>query len=523
MISSKRTSKNSLDSLVQCPECGAKFEVETILRETIERDLRESLTAEIRDRTEMKLTKKIEQTVSQKYQQEIIELEAKARTQLRQKTEALEEEKAESLRLREENTKFKKSQIELKQTQLKLQELEASQEESLDVARQEARLNAQKEFKKAYEEKLSSSIKQAVIEKETELIEKIEKEQKIKEKELSAQVEEAQAEAIQLREENASFKKSQLELKQTKLKLQEIQDLMDQRIEIARQESRMIVQQELSQVHQERLDLAVKQAVSEKDVEIAEKRAKEQQLKAQVNELQQKLEQGSIQLQGEGLELAIEETLRKFYPLDYVNEIKKGQHGADISQIVINSSGMPCGKILYEAKRAKNWSKDWLDKLRHDGLAEKADILILVSTVLPEGVKSFQQLDDNLFVCQYHEIGIVTGLLRNTLMKVYAEKSIQDNRLTVRDRLADYLISDEFLKSFRLIWDGYKAFQDILGQEERTFKRQMAAKRKSLERILEAQASITGTIEAIGRNPISDRILEQAVDFYLSDDDTSVK
>lgn len=406
------------DRHVKCPECGAEFEVETILRDTIERELRETLTREISDRLKEQLQTQIQQAAEEKYQQEIAQLKAKSKVQSKKQLEELEDAKAENAQLLKEKEELKKSKLELEKTRLKLQSMQDSMEHNITIASEEARIKAKKE---------------------------------------------------------------------------------------------------LQQTYQEWLSLEVKKAVADKDIELAEKTAKEQQLKSQLDELQQKLEQGSMQLQGEGLELAIEDTLRQFYPRDYINEIKKGQHGADISQTVIDSSGIPCGKILYEAKRAKNWGKDWVDKLRHDGLAEKADLLVLVSTVLPDNAKGFQQIEDNLFVCQYHEVGIVTGLLRNTLIKVNAEKALQDNRLTIRDRLADYLVSDEFLQSFRLIWEGYKSFQDILAQEERSFKRQMAAKRKSLERILEAQASITGTIEAIGRNPISDRILEQSQDFYLSE------
>ena len=41
-------------------------------------------------------------------------------------------------------------------------------------------------------------------------------------------------------------------------------------------------------------------------------------------EMKRKMEQGSMQMQGEVQELAIEEWLREHFPLDTIDEVKKG-------------------------------------------------------------------------------------------------------------------------------------------------------------------------------------------------------
>lgn len=77
----------------------------------------------------------------------------------------------------------------------------------------------------------------------------------------------------------------------------------------------------------------------------------------------EKLDQGSQQLQGEVLELELEHMLESAFFHDLIEEVKKGQRGADVVQTVRTPAGKICGKIIWEAKRAENWSDKWLQKL----------------------------------------------------------------------------------------------------------------------------------------------------------------
>ena len=77
---------------------------------------------------------------------------------------------------------------------------------------------------------------------------------------------------------------------------------------------------------------------------------------AQLAAAQRRMEQGSQQLQGEVLELAIEEGLRRAFPMDTIDEVKKGARGGDIIQRVMTRTGQSAGVLLWESKRAKDWS-----------------------------------------------------------------------------------------------------------------------------------------------------------------------
>src|SRR5262249_50230745 len=103
-------------------------------------------------------------------------------------------------------------------------------------------------------------------------------------------------------------------------------------------------------------------------------------MRTQLVEAQRKADQGSQQLQGEGLELALEEALRRAFPLDTIEEVKKGQRGGDVLQHVVTRSGHVAGTILWETKRAKDWSLQWIPKLKEDMRQCGAAVGILVTS-----------------------------------------------------------------------------------------------------------------------------------------------
>ena len=96
-----------------------------------------------------------------------------------------------------------------------------------------------------------------------------------------------------------------------------------------------------------------------------------------------------MQLQGEVLEIAIEDLLSRTFPHDIITEVSKGIRGADCVQTVVNNMMQQCGKIIFECKRAKTFSEPWIQKLKQDQVEAGADIAVIVSEVFPRGLDSF--------------------------------------------------------------------------------------------------------------------------------------
>src|SRR6202008_2063977 len=126
------------------------------------------------------------------------------------------------------------------------------------------------------------------------------------------------------------------------------------------QEERNVIQEQIRKQEQE------KNAVKENDFLLKQKEFEkriEDQTKL-IDEMKRRAEQGSMQLQGEVQELALEEMLRSSFPFDTITEVAKGVRGADAVQLVRNQFGQECGKIIYESKRTKAFGGDWIEKLK---------------------------------------------------------------------------------------------------------------------------------------------------------------
>jgi len=140
----------------------------------------------------------------------------------------------------------------------------------------------------------------------------------------------------------------------------------------------------------------------------------------QIEDLKAKIQKGSQQTQGEVLEIEIEESLKREFPGDKISEVKKGQRGADVSQEVYDRLGRRCGLILWESKNAE-WSNQWIAKLREDQRQAKADISVLVSVNLPEGIESFAY-KDGVWLASWKNFIPLAWALRYNLVSLYHEE-----------------------------------------------------------------------------------------------------
>jgi hypothetical protein len=147
-------------------------------------------------------------------------------------------------------------------------------------------------------------------------------------------------------------------------------------------------------------DKARRDAEDELKLKIAEREETIAGMQRQIEALKQKAEQGSQQPQGEVQELELEALLTAKFPNDIVEPAPKGEFGGDVLERVLGSSDQECGSILWESKRARNWSDACLGKLRNDQRVARADFAVIVTRTLPKGVDSFE-LIDGIWVVEY--------------------------------------------------------------------------------------------------------------------------
>ena len=213
-------------------------------------------------------------------------------------------------------------------------------------------------------------------------------------------------------------------------------------------------------------------------------------------EMKRKLEQGSQQTQGEVLELEIEQMLRQSFPHDDISPVAKGVRGADVLQVVKNNFGQECGTIVWELKRTKAWSNEWITKLKDDQRNIKADVAIIISQVLPPDIKSFGN-KDGVMIGNYESIMALAGLLRGHLIDINSVKLVSVGKAEKMEILYNYLAGNEFKMRVEAIVEAFTAMQDDIEREKRWFTAKWAKQEKYIRKVIDNTVGMHGDLQGI--------------------------
>jgi len=236
---------------------------------------------------------------------------------------------------------------------------------------------------------------------------------------------------------------------------------------------------------------------------LREKDMKMAQLMEQIEVMKKKAEQGSMQLQGEVQELALEELLQSTFPFDIISEVGKGVKGADIIQAVHNKLGQECGSIIYESKRTKAFSNEWIDKLKSDLRSQKSDIAVIVTGTMPREMDKFGQ-KDGIWICSYEEVKGVAAVLRESLIRIHEIKASQDNKGDKMQFLYDFLTGNEFRHHIESIVEGFSCMQTSLQKERLAMERMWSEREKQLNKVLVNMSGMYGSIKGIAGNAVAE-------------------
>lgn len=389
------------------------------------------------------------------------------------------------------------------QTEIKLTESLAAPLIEATRAEYEQRISAQADTIRQKEEKLG--VERAAIEKaREELDEQVAAKLKVEREKIS--VEEAKKARAAIGSDLDEKAKEIAELREVALareaKLIEAQKA---------QAELMRKQRELDDAKRE-LDITIEKRVNESLGAVREKARhdaeeglklklleKEEQMSAmqrQIEELKRRAEQGSQQLQGEVLELELETTLRARFPFDVVDPVAKGELGADVLQRVSNALGQPCGVILWESKRTKNWSDGWLAKLRGDQRIAKAEIAVLVSSALPKGIETFGQVD-GIWITEPRYALALVAVLRQTLIEIANTRLAREGQQTKMELVYEYLTGPRFRHRVEAIVEKFSDMQSDLDKERKTMTRLWAKRQAQIDGVIDSTVGMYGDLQGI--------------------------
>ncbi|PSH05048.1 MAG: DUF2130 domain-containing protein [Acidobacteria bacterium] len=248
---------------------------------------------------------------------------------------------------------------------------------------------------------------------------------------------------------------------------------------------------------------AKKEAEENERLKVAERDQKIASMQRTIEELQRKAEQGSQQTQGEVQELALENLLRAKFPYDTIEPVPKGEFGGDTIQRVVSPGGVMAGTILWESKRTKNWSNGWLAKLRDDQRAAQAEISVLVSQALPDGVETFEFIE-GVWVTHPRAIAPIAMMLRNTLIEVNNARIINEGQQTKAEMIYHYLTGPRFRQRVEAIVEAFSSMQDDLDKERKVITKQWAKRQEQIDRVMGSTVGMYGDLQGIAGKSIQE-------------------
>jgi hypothetical protein len=371
-----------------------------------------------------------------------------------------------------------KFQAQLNTERSKMNELEAKlRDEKMAFEEKKKREN------ELFHERLEKSMMEERVKLEEKLKIKITEEQLAQFDALQKELNEKSAQVSELNKTKAEVER----LKREKEEAQSIAQLAA--------ETKM---NEMLQIEKEKIKKLVEDS-NEMRIRDLQKKLEDQ--KNLTEEMIRKQEQGSMQLQGEVQELAIEEWLANQFPLDTIEEIKKGARGGDCIQIVHTRSEQNCGKIYYESKRTKDFQAGWIAKFKADMREKGADVGVLVTEAMPSDLDRMG-LKDGVYVCTYEEFKGLSGVLRETVIQVHAAQGSQVNRGDKMHMLYDFLTSASFRMQVEAIVEGFTSMKDGLESEKRSMQRIWKEREKQIEKVIINTIDMHASIRGIAGNAI---------------------
>jgi hypothetical protein len=390
-------------------------------------------------------------------------------------------------------------------TSIDVQDILAHQLEEEIKLKYQSQLNVEKQRFDQEQEQLNKAKEEFEVKKRKEneqfqerLDAKLKEERKTIEERLKIKLTEEQSEQFLALQNELNEKSEQIkELNRTKAEIEKLKREKAELKEVAEAEA----QKKLNEILLTEKDKIRKAEEEKNEFRFRELQKQLDDQKKLTEEMKRKQEQGSMQLQGEVQELAIEEWLISQFPLDTIDEIKKGARGGDCIQIVNTRTRQNCGKIYYESKRTKDFKGGWIEKFKADMREKGADIGVLVTEAMPYGFDRMGIMD-GVWICSYDEFKGLSAVLRETVIQLSIAISSQENKGDKMHMLYDYLTSTTFRMQVEAIVEGFSSMKTALESEKRSMQRIWKEREKQIDKVIANTIDMYGSVKGIARNAV---------------------
>ena len=366
-------------------------------------------------------------------------------------------------------------------------------EDELMRAKAEQSEKLRKEYDALTEAKLKEVVRSAVAGERQAAEHQLAKERQSAKLELEKAKQSTELETERLRRQAESAKENEGQLRE------QLKTLLDElsKANKAKDDAELTARKELLEKENLIREEAAQRASEGFHTKIREQEEIIRRLSEQLTAAKLVAEQGSQQLQGEILELDIERDLRAIFPYDMIDEIRKGERGADVRQTVNELNYPNCGLILWECKNAKAYQASWLGKLRDELATEKAQIGVIVFAPSDGGGDDYKRLSDNVWLVKPRYAMMLATVLREVCIKLTIANRNNEGKDVKIEMIYNYLTGGEFSNRIRYIIESYDEMAKQLDSEKKQAQKRWAAQEKILQKVTNSLYGISGDLQGI--------------------------
>jgi len=367
------------------------------------------------------------------------------------------------------------------------------------------------------EKKLKDATKKAQQEAENKFKLQFEKQQEEIEKIKKAESKKANEEAEKKYKAQLENKDKQLAEVQKNLE-HKLKEESEKKLELAKKEAIKKAEELAGKKFQVVIDKQKEELEkSKKSEEILKKRVDER-----TQEISQIMQNRKVELQGEIQEERLQDFLRRKFPEDTVEEIKKGAKGGDCILSINHKGKKNIAKIYFESKDTKNFSEAWVDKLLSDmkdkGIAN--GIIVVSKSALPsdfDETSSFVQRHSSSIKIIPMELDIIHAVV-DGIRSILILKSRENNDHEIPDLMKKCWInlnSPNFILPIKTMVAQIRIMENLFKKEKDSFERTSAIKDRTIKEI---QANLVAMVTSFNRNVgdiFPQDLLEHKDDKYL--------
>lgn len=248
---------------------------------------------------------------------------------------------------------------------------------------------------------------------------------------------------------------------------------------------------------QKEIEKRAAKEVRDKSEELRDRDKQIASLRSKVTRLSKQLPADRAQALGDVRQEILGDILRRRFPSDQINIVRRGARGGDVIQGVLDGSGRNCGSILWESKRTTTWQSSWIRKLNGDQRRGNHDAAVIVSETLPHDDRPLAEAD-GVWICSFETAADLAAVLREGLINVSQARLASDSRADVKGRAYEYLTGQQFVQRVKTVVEIADGLRKSLEKERKALQSQWSERDQHISALTAEMAALYGEIKSTG-------------------------